>query len=510
MCGLGGYIGIPQAARLAVAVGLGHANDSRGGHASGYGVRRADGGIHLGKKLGKWKDASNGFLQAAASGDMSLIHARWATCGDKTVDEAHPFAVKRDGFVKLWGMHNGVIYSARESAKKHDRKFSVDSFELLNLLADNSHAEIHEQEGYGTLVWVRRDDINAVRLTKMTDDADLLICQVQEGGFIWGSTWAIVEAALSKAGLHTELRYELTTGVAYRIDSAGLCGTHEEVKLKERRYGGSRRYSGVDYSGYSGEYGGYSHMYGGSGYGGSSHSGNHTSTSQTQTPSSPSDSAYFNKFWKNGKWDRKAWEEDFEKRNGKAAADRARETLNRAANAREKSSALSTEAPKSEKESNGRSFPSFQVPTLSDFEQETVARRVEKEETRNKAIVDWREASNVASKPEGVVETADFQKLNRITVEEFEYYADDDLALIYDLKESDVRTERTRRAIALKDKQGAGVSPFACESSRVYSATCRICSLTICDNPDDKDWHCFNCTLHIRQCLNVGCGKRVS
>jgi predicted glutamine amidotransferase len=228
-------VGIPQGARLAMSATLGIQNDHRGGHAAGYAVRRDDGGVHIGKTLGRWKEASNGFILASAGGDMALIHARYATCGKRTVDEAHPFAVKRAGKTRLWGMHNGVIYTANESAKRHKRPYSVDSLEVFQLLADGLTEEIAGLEGYGTLAWIRADDKEATRLVKLTSSAELFIVKVREGGYAYASTWEILGAALRAASLHAEVSYTPTVGQVLRMTREGVFATSEVVQLNEYR-----------------------------------------------------------------------------------------------------------------------------------------------------------------------------------------------------------------------------------------------------------------------------------
>jgi predicted glutamine amidotransferase len=236
MCGLGGFVGVPKDSRLALTLAIGIAIDKRGGHGSGYMTRRDDGKIVMGKTLNEWGRSSNAFIATAADGDLTMFHARFATCGKRTVEEAHPFAIKRDSRSKLWGMHNGIIYDAKESAKKHHRKPTVDSLEVLELLADGLYEEIEALEGYGTLVWVNDDARDTVRLVRMTASADLDIVKVKEGGFVYASTLEIATRAIEFAGLHVDFHYDLPVGVVHYLAAGDehCRKTIEVVKLAER------------------------------------------------------------------------------------------------------------------------------------------------------------------------------------------------------------------------------------------------------------------------------------
>src|SRR4051812_41108202 len=137
MCGLAGFAGIKNVeTRTALVWTLGMGIDERGGHAAGF--------VSLGeqlrchKKLGYWLSAKNRFVEAAASGPICMLHARYATCGKQTIEEAHPFAIQRDGRTRLYGAHNGVVYNAWESAKSHGRKIQVDSQEIFECIADGN------------------------------------------------------------------------------------------------------------------------------------------------------------------------------------------------------------------------------------------------------------------------------------------------------------------------------------------------------------------------------------
>lgn len=236
MCGLGGYIGIPRRSRLPFTAVMGYGIDYRGGHASGYTVV-TDSRVNVGKKLGEWSEASFKFLKSASAGHAAMHHARFATCGKRSVVEAHPFAVKRDGKTKLWGMHNGVLSGTYASAWRHKRDHSVDSLELFELLADGLHEEIAKEiSGYGTLAWIESDQRDRIKLVRMTDSADLAVAKIEQGGIVYGSTSHIVEAACEGAKLTIKGWFDrhLKPGHVCYITAEGFYSTDERVRLADR------------------------------------------------------------------------------------------------------------------------------------------------------------------------------------------------------------------------------------------------------------------------------------
>jgi hypothetical protein len=144
------------------------------------------------------------------------MHARFATHANKDkVDCAHPFAIKRDNEVKLWGCHNGVVSGAWASSSRHGRNFTVDSREVFELMADNLHHEILEMNGYGTLAWINDDDRHAIRLVMASSSAALWAAKTTCDAVVFGSTESIVREALAISNLEIKYHYDLKEGVTY-------------------------------------------------------------------------------------------------------------------------------------------------------------------------------------------------------------------------------------------------------------------------------------------------------
>lgn len=209
MCGLAGFAGIKNhAAKINLVVGLGFGIDGRGKDAAGF-VSIVDGIPKYCKKLGKWKDARYRFWNTAAKGDICMMHARFATCGKKTIDEAHPYSIWRNKKVVLWGAHNGMMRSAWDCAKEHNRTCSVDSKELFELLADKEYETIKKQIGYGVITWIDSEQRDAVHLIRLSYQSDIYVASIKGGGIVWGSTKSIVEEAVDVANLEIENVYDI-------------------------------------------------------------------------------------------------------------------------------------------------------------------------------------------------------------------------------------------------------------------------------------------------------------
>lgn len=205
MCGLAGYAGIKSLnARTELVFTLGMGIDGRGGDAAGFvslGRR-----LRCGRKLGHWLSARNQFLSEAASGAICMMHARFATCGKKTIEEAHPFEIQREGRTKLYGAHNGMVHNAHTSAFKHGRRVQVDSQEIFECIADNNIEGLQKLDGYGVITWIDPEEPNHVKLVRLSDHAEIYIAQIVGGGVVWGSTKSIVREALFSARLTEEDR----------------------------------------------------------------------------------------------------------------------------------------------------------------------------------------------------------------------------------------------------------------------------------------------------------------
>lgn len=235
MCGLAGFSGVKSyAQRFALVKAMGVGIDSRGGHAAGFvsltNHKSALAPI-VSRRIGTWQSASVRFVRAAASGQVCMMHSRFATCGDReNVTHAHPFVIKRQGLdgkhrSVVYGAHNGVLTGTYTSAAANGRKHTVDSRELLELLADGNLAAINKLQGYGVVTWITPAS-GAVNMVRLSDSADLVVVALEGGGLAWASTVYILERALKSAGMVAAGTYETNTvGTVYSMTPSGVLAT---------------------------------------------------------------------------------------------------------------------------------------------------------------------------------------------------------------------------------------------------------------------------------------------
>jgi len=228
MCGLSGFIGLPLSKdeKLMLVLGLGDGIDNRGGHSCGYVSVAEDGNLQYARKKGTWIRARIRFTEGAAS-EVCMMHARWATCGNKEDPmNAHPFSIRRNGRVVMWGAHNGMVPDAFKSAKAHGRDINVDSQEIFELLADKNYEGIREMSGYGVITWIDTDHRDYVNLARLSSHSDICVVSVKGGGVVWASTWKILKEALKLADLEVDREFKIDEiGRVYRIRADGVFKT---------------------------------------------------------------------------------------------------------------------------------------------------------------------------------------------------------------------------------------------------------------------------------------------
>ncbi len=227
-CGLSGFVGVAsedKVKQLMLIFGLADGIDDRGGHAAGYvSITGGNGGdLRYARKTGVWTKARMRFLEGAV-GDICMMHSRYATCGDKNLaSNAHPFAIKRGGRVRLWGAHNGAVPDSWDSAKKNGRTISVDSEEIFNLLADKDYKGIQDMAGYGVITWIDSDHRDYVNLARLSESSEICAASIKGGGVVWASTQKILERGLQTSDLEIDNNYQLDKiGQVYQIRSEGI------------------------------------------------------------------------------------------------------------------------------------------------------------------------------------------------------------------------------------------------------------------------------------------------
>jgi predicted glutamine amidotransferase len=231
MCGLAGYSGptLTHLQRNTLALYLGDGIDRRGGHAIGYAAPNATPSTrprpHRGHALGTWNRCSNRFMRDVMTHTTVAMHARFATCGKRTVDEAHPFTIDRTTHTII-GMHNGIIGNSDESAWARNRVSpTVDSHEIFECIADDE--PLSHLEGYGVIVWIDTRAPSRVNVARLGEHSDLYLVKAGDA-IVWGSTPFIVNAACSAARLPISCRYEVDEpGRRYYVESGRVFTTED-------------------------------------------------------------------------------------------------------------------------------------------------------------------------------------------------------------------------------------------------------------------------------------------
>jgi len=230
MCGIMGFSfksGKLSSARKAIlAANLAYQNDQRGGHS--WGVVGLNGGkAFINRGMGDLMDNAH----ALCDYDTLFAHTRWASCGEKTIENAHPFRIGN-----ILGAHNGKIYNHLELDKKYGRKFPVDSQHIFAHL--NENRSFDDMEGYGAIEWIRRNDPNTIYLSKLLD-GELAIYGIGDinntDGIVWSSNFQHALKSLAAAGITEFFRYEVRKGTVFMINDGDI-HIQTGIKLELSKY----------------------------------------------------------------------------------------------------------------------------------------------------------------------------------------------------------------------------------------------------------------------------------
>jgi hypothetical protein len=219
MCGIFGMVlgegSLSRDKRTVGAALLAAYNEERGNHSWGLAAWRR-GEPHVVKGM---HSPVRGALDMARE-TAWLGHSRYATVGDKTVDNAHPFR-----FGHIIGAHNGAVYNHADVAKAYGRTFAVDSMHIFAHLAEGLPSD--ELEGYGAVEFLDVNTPGSVFLAKLRL-GDLCVLGIKGGeqarGVLWSSdkdhVWEVADAL----GLDCFL-YKLDDGQVYEARRTGLYET---------------------------------------------------------------------------------------------------------------------------------------------------------------------------------------------------------------------------------------------------------------------------------------------
>mgnify|MGYP003132041043 CR=1 FL=1 len=173
-------------------------------------------------------------------------HVRFATTGDITKKNAHPF-VKGS----VIGAHNGIIDNHRAIQSKIGKKVDVDSEVIFGLLnKKDKYQDVFDLlEGDFALTWIN-DDYRTLNLMH-EDGRPLHVAYWKKARCLfWASTDEILRNSLKSAGLSIKIN-NVPTDVVYEYNTENFWTLPKPTKTPVKTNENYNRYSKYDYYGSS-------------------------------------------------------------------------------------------------------------------------------------------------------------------------------------------------------------------------------------------------------------------
>lgn len=216
MCGLFGWQWQtpPKQGSLSVlAAVLCAENDHRGGHSWGMAL---NGRVHKG--LGCIAQGVN--PQRLARSHYLMAHTRYATTGEITADNAHPFIMNG-----LIGAHNGIVSNHQALNARYQRRCTVDSQHLFWHLSER--LPLQSLTAYGAITYQHVGQPHVLYLGTC-NGGELAVATVTDGahakGVVYSSTANALRQALALARLTGKL-LTLDEASIYRCEAGSIART---------------------------------------------------------------------------------------------------------------------------------------------------------------------------------------------------------------------------------------------------------------------------------------------
>lgn len=216
MCGLFGWSlanvkhhSVKRAYRI-----LSQGNDLRGGHS--FGAYFVD-SQRLLRGIGRMANATWPNQQSPITCSRVICHTRYATHGDVTVANAHPFRIEH-----IVGAHNGIIYNHHTLNEKYGRSYPVDSQHIFAHIAEGK--DLSDLSGYGAITYVDSREASVIYLGRFCS-GELAVARLSgDKGIVWSSSDRTLVAACRAAGWSFEL-LQIDDGELYMVDGTEIYST---------------------------------------------------------------------------------------------------------------------------------------------------------------------------------------------------------------------------------------------------------------------------------------------